>query len=126
MNLIHFSLIYTEADYFENFNLDTIVILVNTKNLLRLLVEVNYDKQKTEWLVNSFEHGFDLCYKGNRDQQRNAPNLKLRIGDETDLWNKVMKEVKAKRYAGPFEKVPFECYVQSPIGLVPKDGGRST
>ena len=40
------------------------------------------------------------------------------------LWNKVMKEVKAKRYAGPFTKIPFDHYIQSPIGLVPKDGGK--
>ena len=31
-----------------------------------------------------------------------------------------MKEVKEKRYAGPFKKPPFQNYVQSPIGLVPK------
>ena len=37
-----------------------------------------------------------------------------------------MKEVKEKRYAGPFKKIPFENYIQSPIGLVPKDGGAST
>ena len=45
-----------------------------------------------------------------------APNLKLTVGNETILWNKVMKEVKAKRYAGPFT----EDFIQSPIGLVPK------
>ena len=37
-----------------------------------------------------------------------------------------MKEVKEGRYAGPFSKPPFENYIQSPIGLVPKDGGKST
>ena len=37
-----------------------------------------------------------------------------------------MKEVQQKRYAGPFEEIPFENYIQSPIGLVPKDGGKKT
>ena len=37
-----------------------------------------------------------------------------------------MKEVQAKRVAGPFEKVPFEYYIQSPIGLVQKDNGTKT
>ena len=37
-----------------------------------------------------------------------------------------MKEVKAKRYAGPFKKNPFVDFIQSPIGLVPKDGGKDT
>ena len=35
-----------------------------------------------------------------------------------------MKEVKLKRYAGPFKNIPFEHFIQSPIGLVPKDSGR--
>ena len=37
-----------------------------------------------------------------------------------------MKEVKELRYAGPFSEIPFENYIQSPIGLVPKDGGKKT
>ena len=40
-----------------------------------------------------------------------------------------MKEVKEKRYAGPYIAVPDEFkddYIQSPIGLVPKDGGTKT
>ena len=38
-----------------------------------------------------------------------------------------MSEVQAKRYAGPFVSVPFEDdFIQSPIGLVPKDGGTKT
>ena len=48
------------------------------------------------------------------------------IGSKTELWNKVMKEVKLKRYTGPFNKIPYECYIQSPIGLVPKDNGKKT
>ena len=37
-----------------------------------------------------------------------------------------MKEVQAGRYAGPFEELPFEYFIQSPIGLVPKDQGTKT
>ena len=37
-----------------------------------------------------------------------------------------MTEVKAKRYAGPFAKIPFRYYIQSPVGLVPKDKGKKT
>ena len=37
-----------------------------------------------------------------------------------------MKEVKLKRYAGPFSEIPFDSYIQSPIGLVPKDNGKDT
>ena len=81
---------------------------------------------KTEFLVNSFKNGFLLGYQGPKVIQRYAPNLKLRVGNETVLWNKVMKEVRERRYAGPFKTPPFQNFIQSPIGLVPKDGGRDT
>ena len=48
------------------------------------------------------------------------------MGDKHDLWEKIMKEIKLKRYAGPFDEVPFDNFIQSPIGLVQKDGGRQT
>ena len=35
-----------------------------------------------------------------------------------------MKEVKEKRFAGPFREIPFEHFIQSPIGMVPKYGGK--
>ena len=47
------------------------------------------------------------------------------IGTKVDLWNKIMKEVCVGRVAGPYETIPFENYIQSPVGLVPKLGGRT-
>ena len=38
------------------------------------------------------------------------------------MRHKIMKEVKLKRVAGPFWEIPFENYIQSPVGLVPKAG----
>ena len=55
-----------------------------------------------------------------------APNLKIRIGSKTEMWNKVMKEVEGGRYAGPHKEPPFENYIQSPIRWVSKDGGAKT
>ena len=37
-----------------------------------------------------------------------------------------MKEVQLGHFAGPFAEPPFEYFVQSPIGLVPKDKGKKT
>ena len=76
--------------------------------------------------MNGFRYGFDLHFTGNREVKQKAPNLKLRVGSKLELWNKVMKEVQAKRYAGPYENVPYENFIQSPIGLVPKDQGKKT
>ena len=55
---------------------------------------------------------FSLGYAGPTKIKRRAHNLKLRIGSPTELWNKIMVEVKAKRYAGPFKKVPYKYFIQ--------------
>ena len=60
------------------------------------------------------------------NRQDKSKNLPFHIGDKFILWEKVMKEVSLNRYSGPFKEVPFDNYVQSPIGLVPKDGGEHT
>ena len=108
-------------------DLDNIVTPVNTKTLHALLKESSYDKTETEFLIEGFKNGFSIGYTGPEDVKITSPNLKFReVGNSTILWNKVMKEVREKRYAGPFEHIPFGSYIQSPIGLVPKDGGKDT
>ena len=87
---------------------------------------VNIVKKRTKFIINGFKNGFELGYDGPTEVQQKSPNLKFTIGDETELWNKVMKEVKEKRYAGLYEEIPFKNFIQSPIGLVPKDGGKKT
>ena len=95
--------------------------------LKQLLNETGYDKHKAQYLLDGFENGFDIGYRGKADVKLTAPNLKLKGPEEKlVLWNKVMKEVKVKRYAGPYEIIPFDYYIQLPIGLVLKDNGRDT
>ena len=112
---------------FENFDLTNIVTPVDAKVLRELLIETNYDRAKTDVLIDGFINGFDIGYRGHLAVQMKSPNLKFRkIGNKIQLWNKVMKEVKLKRYAGPFKDIPYHSYIQSPIGLVPKNGGKDT
>ena len=106
--------------------MDNLLTPVKADKLQNMLEEANYDPIEIEFLTKGFKEGFSLGYEGNPDVKLKSPNLKIRIGDEIDLWNKVMKEVKLKRYAGPFAEIPFEYYIQSPIGLVPKDNGKDT
>ena len=87
--------------------------------------EANYDVKKTEFLVTGFEEGFDLQYQGLVECKNTSKNLPLCIGSKLDIWQKIMKEVSLKRYAGPYKSIPFGNYVQSPIGLVPKAGGKT-
>ena len=106
--------------------MQNIVTPVKVAELRKLLQECEYDKGKTEFLVRGFSEGFSLEYNGPRNIQQKSPNLKLQDSNhKVILWNKVMKEVKLKRYTGPFKGAPpFKHFIQSPIGLVPKDGGR--
>ena len=53
-----------------------------------------------------------------------AKNLPFKIGTPTHLWNKVMTEVHDQRVAGPFKELPLKHFVQSPLELVPKSGGK--
>ena len=106
---------------FENYDLDNIITPVDADMLESLLIQSNYDSKKRNFVVEGFRTGFSLNYQGNANVKKTAPNLKLRVGPKQEIWSKIMKEVKAGRYAGPFEQIPFENYIQSPIGLVPKD-----
>ena len=115
-----------KVSWHENFDLQNIITPVNVKKLKQILQEVNYCPDKSEYLIDGFTNGFSLEFQSNREVRQTAPNLKFRIGDKYQLWEKVIKEVESGRYAGPFEKIPFSHYIQSPIGLVPKEKGKKT
>ena len=115
--------------YYENFDLTSVVTPVDADKLEDLLVKTHFDPKERQFIVNGFRNGFDLGFEGDVDRDKIkylSPNLKLRVGSQVSLWNKIMKEVKLKRYAGPFAEPPYEYFIQSPVGLVPKDGGRDT
>ena len=87
---------------------------------------MNYDVVKTEFLYQGFTEAFSLGYEGNKKVRQMSPNLPFRVGNPIILWNKVMKEVKLQRFAGPFSEIPFQHFIQSSIGLVLKDHGNDT
>ena len=96
-------------------------------NILEIkLTEANFPPSEQQFIVNGFRFGFDLCYNGPLMRQSRARNLPFHVGNHQIMWQKLMKEVKLKRVAGPFDSVQFENFAQSPIGLVPKDGGLKT
>ena len=114
-----------EPLYFKNFDLQNMITPVKPAMLQKLLNETSYNPVKTKYLVDGFTEGFEIGYEGPTDIQMVSENLELNgLGDRVTLWNKVMKEVKLKRYAGPFTSIPYKNYIQSPIGLVPKDNGK--
>ena len=113
--------------YHRNFNLNDIVTPVNVKVLTELLLQSSYDSAASNFLIQGFTYGFDIGYRGPLIRKDRSANLPFHVGNKLDLWNKVMKEVGLGRYAGPFEKedIPYQNYIQSPIGLVPKAGNQT-
>ena len=109
------------------YELNDIVTPINVRQLEKFLCEVNYHPELTTELIEGFQAGFDLGYRGPTERVNTSRNLPFTpgVGDSVDIWNKIMKEVKLKCYAGPYDKAPFKFYVQSPIGLVPKVGGKT-
>ena len=53
--------------------------------------------------MDGFTRGFQLEYDGLMERQDTSINLPFHVGDKMELWNKIMKEVGAGCYAGPFE-----------------------
>ena len=115
-----------QVSEFWNLNLTDILTPVKVDRFVDLLQKSNFDADKIEYLRNGFSEGFSLEFEGKLSGARTSANLKLTVGSKLDLWNKIMDEVKDGRFAGPFAEPPFTDFIQSPIGLVPKDGGKKT
>ena len=126
MHHINIFLLGEEILNYMNYDLENVVTPVNIQKLDELLQMTGYDKTKSQFLIEGFTNGFSIGYEGPMNIKRNAPNLRLRVRSEVELWNKMMKEVQLQRFAGPYESPPFEHYIQSPVGLVPQDDGKKT
>ena len=93
-----------EISYFENLDTTSQVTPVDYEMLRQLHIDADYNKSETQFLYEGFKNGFSLEYEGLPNVKLESPNLKLRVDNEVNLWNKVKKEVKLGRYTGPFPK----------------------
>ena len=103
--------------FYVNKDLDSVVTLVKVDRLVELLKASSYPEHEIQFLEQGFRDGFDIGYKGPTCRQSQSDNIPFTVGNKTVLWNKLMKEVKLNRVAGTFETIPFDNYIQSPIGL---------
>ena len=85
--------------YFKSFDLNSIVTPVKVDKLHKLLEKTGYPKDKTAFLLDGFSNGFSIGYEGKTEMLQEAPYLKITVGSKTELWNKVMTEVKERRYS---------------------------
>ena len=105
--------------------MNDIVTPIKVNELNKLLMKSGFEDKKCQYLVEGFSKGFDLGYRGPTVRWDVSDNLPFKIGTPKILWNKVMKEVKECHYAGPFEDIPYDNFMQLPIGLVPKAGNKT-
>ena len=106
-------------------DLNTVITPVKVDKFVAMLKASNYEASEVEFLEQGFTHGFDIGYEGPQERCSESENLPFTVGDESILWSKIMKEVQLGRVAGPFDKIPFDNYIQSPVGLVPKVGNQT-
>ena len=61
-----------------------------------LLRKTNYNEKETKFLIKGFRTGFSLKYRGPKDRQDQSQNNPFTpgLGNETEMWSKIMKEVK--------------------------------
>ena len=78
-----------------------------------------YDREKTEYLISGFKHGFRIGFLGKRTEQ-DSPNLPSALANKDIVSQKIQSELRAGRIAGPFSAKPFPNFKTSPLGLVPK------
>lgn len=91
--------------------------------LKKLLVDYPV-KNDAHVLKEGFEFGFRINYEGPREVV-NCVNLKSAYNFEQVTEEKIFKEVKLGRIAGPFSERPLKNLRLSPIGVVPKNSQSS-
>ena len=111
--------------YHTNYNLTSIHTPIKVTEYERLLRLSHYPEDEIDFLIKGFTGGFDVDYRGRQKRQDLSNNLPFFIGDKFILWEKIMTEVKNLRYVGPYDSIPYDYYVQSLVGLVPKSNGQT-
>ena len=99
---------------------------VNATKFINMLERgVYHPTSELKFLKDGFTKGFSIGYAGPVKRRNTSKNIPFTIGNKYMMWEIIMKEVAEGRYAGPFEEIPYDYYIQSPIGLVPKDGNKT-
>lgn len=101
-------------------NFDITNIAESPINFHALCKELSeYNSEDAKILFKGFKQGFKLQYSGPR-VTRDSKNLRSIYEKPAIVQQKIEKEIKLGRVAGPFMEKPLPNLQVSPIGLVPK------
>ena len=75
-------------------------------------------------MIDGFSFGFRVEFVGT-SQLRLASNLRSAKDQPEILAAKLEKEWSAGRVVGPFSRPPFDNFISSPLGVVPKKTPRA-
>ncbi len=103
-----------------NFNLTEICTPVCAEVLAQYLE--GYSADDKEFVLRGFREGFHLNSSIDKKVTIETNNMPSAEAHPEIVWEKITKEVNDGRVAGPFDRTPFEHYICSPLGLVPKAG----
>ena len=83
-----------------------------------------YHEVKRRFLYLGLNYGFKLHYHGPKISKYHE-NHKSATTQPTEVARKLQKEIEKGRIEGPFSTPPFDPFIISPIGIVPKkDSGK--
>ena len=130
INNVFPQLILVPMDEIKEFScedISDIVTPIDADVLEQLLIDTDFDLDKRSKLIRGFREGFDIGYRGCNFQKNFSDNLPFKVGTPLEMWNKIMSEVELGRYGGPFklDQIPYEHFIQSPVGLVPKANNKT-
>ena len=81
-------------------DLEHVVTPINVSVLAQRLRETEYDQKETQFLIEGFSKGFDIGYNRPLKRKKLSNNIPFSVGNAADMWSKVMKEVKCRRFCG--------------------------
>lgn len=84
---------------------------------------LGYDTAKKDFLITGFSEGFKIMYNGPRNISRIETNHYSALCRPAEMDEIISEELQAGQIFGPFETVPLDFFVSSPIALVPKQDG---
>ena len=90
---------------------------INVDKLDKLLQ--GYDRQKSQYLVNGFRHGFSISSSLTSTSAKAKNHFSVQQFP-TITEKLINEEVEAQRYAGPFKEIPLQDFHVSHLKLTPK------